>query len=139
MAMSWREPPRHLPPATAAAPAAVPQPVLCRTYQVFGRVSHQIIEFIFQLLKYFIARVFKNLQKRVDEVDRMRTASHDQLEMNMLEKIQGLDQKIHGLDQKIHGLDQKIQGLEQKFDTIDRKMDALIDSFGIVFRSLAST
>ena len=132
MAMSWREPPRHLPTATAAAPAAVPQPVLCRTYQVFRRVSHQIIEFIFQLLKYFIARVFKNLQKRVDEVDRMRTALHDQLEMNMLEKIQGLDQKIHGLDQKI-------QGLEQKFDTIDRKMDALIDSFGIVFRSLAST
>ena len=118
MAMSWREPPRHLPTATAAAPTAVPQPVLCRTYQVFGRVSHQIIEFIFQLLKYFIARVFKNLQKRVDEVDRMRNASHDQLEMNMLEKI---------------------QGLEQKFDTIDRKMDALIDSFGIIFRSLAST
>ena len=48
----------------------------------------------------------------------MRNASHDQLEMNMLEKI---------------------QGLEQKFDTIDRKMDALIDSFGIIFRSLAST
>jgi hypothetical protein len=57
---------------------------------------------------------------------------HDQLERNMLEKIQGLDQKIHGLNQKI-------QCLEQKFDNIDRKMNAMIDNFSNLFCVLAST